>query len=38
MLHIHTKYEVSITIYMDMTANQRKYQNGCHLKTISQNK
>ena len=32
MLHIHTKYEVSFTIFMDMRVNQKNiYKNGCHL-------
>ena len=31
------KYEVSMTIYMDMTANQRKIPKWLHLKTLSQN-
>ena len=33
---IHTKYEVSIIMYVGRRVNQ-KYQNGCHLKPISQN-
>ena len=37
MLHIHTKYEVSITIYMDMRANQRKISKWLPFKTLSQN-
>ena len=34
--HIHTKDEVSMTMYVDRKA-YKKYQNGCHCKTISQN-
>ena len=29
--------EVSMTVYMDRIANQRKIPNGCYLKTTSQN-
>ena len=36
-LNIHTKYEISIIMYVGRRANKKKYQNNCHLKTISQN-
>ena len=35
-VHNHVKDEVSMTSYMDIIAYKEKYQNGCHLKTISQ--
>ena len=34
--HQNMKYEVSMTVYMGRIGKQ-KYQNGYHLKTISQN-
>ena len=35
-MNIHTKYEVSITIYVDRRAHQRKIPKICHLKTTSE--
>ena len=35
--HIHTKYEVSMAIYMSMRKKFKKYQSDCYLKTVSQN-
>ena len=36
--HIHTKYEVPMTIFHQLSIDiKEKYQNGCHLKTLSQN-
>ena len=35
-VHIHVK-EVSMPTHMDRRAYKIKYQNGCHLKTTSQN-
>ena len=37
MYVIHTKYEVSMTIYIGRRANQEKYQKIYYLKTTSQN-
>ena len=34
-VNIHTKYEVSITIYVGKRANQIQHGKICHLKTIS---
>ena len=36
-IHKYTQYQVSMTACVGRTTNQRKYQNGCHLKTTSQN-
>ena len=36
-MHVHVKDEVSVTNYMDRRAKKKeKYQNGSHLKTVSQ--
>ena len=34
-IHQYMQYEVFMAVYMGRIANQRKYQNGCHLKTAS---
>ena len=36
-MHIHTKSVASMALCMDKIANERKYQNYCHLKAVSQN-
>ena len=36
-LNIHTKYEVSIIMYVGRRANKKKYQDSCHLITITKN-
>ena len=36
-MNIHTKYEVSIIMYVDWRAIKQKYLNSCQLKTVSQN-
>ena len=36
-MNIYTKYEVSMTMYVDRRVNQRKVQKTCHLKTTMSN-
>ena len=37
VIHNSIQYEVFMIVYTSKIANQRKYQNDCHLKTKSQN-